>query len=111
MGPKCSAIRFVLKALANFLNHRREIQLTHWDTINLAMMEELEETGLFDEVDLRAWQRLVAQINDAMFVGYLQARELITMSEQQLSGECEKDERNDTEKQTDLCGRRSRTYE
>jgi hypothetical protein len=36
------------------------------------MMEELEDTGLFDEIDLRAWQRLIAQINDYMFMGYLQ---------------------------------------
>lgn len=33
-------------------------------------MEELENTGLFDEVDLRAWQGLIAQIMEYMFIGY-----------------------------------------
>jgi hypothetical protein len=50
----------------------------YWDTLNLAMMQELEDTGLFDEVDLRAWQRLISQFNEYMFMGYSQARDLIT---------------------------------
>lgn len=33
-------------------------------------MEELENTGLFDEIDLKAWQHLIAQVHDYMFVGY-----------------------------------------
>lgn len=53
-----------------FLNG--QLNITHWDTLNLAMMDELEETGLFDEVDLRAFQKLIFQINDYMFMGYTQ---------------------------------------
>ncbi|KAI6219731.1 hypothetical protein M3Y95_01097800 [Aphelenchoides besseyi] len=49
--------------------------LTYWDTLNLAMMEELENSVQFDEIDLRAWQKLIAMINEWMFVGYLKGRD------------------------------------
>ncbi|KAI6194829.1 hypothetical protein M3Y96_01166600 [Aphelenchoides besseyi] len=49
--------------------------LTYWDTLNLSMMEEVEKSVQFDEIDLRAWQKLIAMINEWMFVGYLKGRD------------------------------------
>ncbi|KAI6183478.1 hypothetical protein M3Y97_00493500 [Aphelenchoides bicaudatus] len=75
-----------IKELAYQLGRRHahfsseQYTLTFWDTLNLACMEELENTGLFDEIDLKSWQRLLAQVFDYMFLGYTEARELIQMS-------------------------------
>lgn len=59
------------------------MQLTDWDSLNLAMMEELENAFQFDEVDLKAWQKLMAMVNESMFCGYLRGKEDILRDERE----------------------------
>lgn len=56
-------------------------------------MEELENSAQFDEIDLNAWQRLVAMINENMFLGYLYGKEqLNTLNERKEPSSTNKDD-------------------